>query len=203
MALTRKMLKAMNIEDEKIDQIIEAHTEVTDTLKTERDRYKADAETVQSLTEELENLRKSHDGANEYANKYKELEKQFKDYKAEIENKEAFSKKADAYRKMLKDAGISEKRIDSVLRLAKADGIIDKIEFDGENVKDSESITNAIKSNYEDYIETPAKNGANVANPPAASNRVFNASDIKKMSPAEINSNWDTIKTTLNNKGEI
>ena len=31
--LTRKMLKAMNIEDEKIEQIIEAHTETVDALK--------------------------------------------------------------------------------------------------------------------------------------------------------------------------
>ena len=43
MALTRKMLKAMGIEDEKIDQIIEAHTETVDALKVERDQYKEDA----------------------------------------------------------------------------------------------------------------------------------------------------------------
>ena len=34
MALTRKMLKAMGIEDDKIDQIIEAHTETVDGLKS-------------------------------------------------------------------------------------------------------------------------------------------------------------------------
>ena len=44
MALTRKMLKAMGIEDEKIDQIIEEHVESIDGLKAERDRYKAGAE---------------------------------------------------------------------------------------------------------------------------------------------------------------
>ena len=43
MALTRKMLKAMGIEDEKIDQIIEAHTETTDALKQQRDEAKAEA----------------------------------------------------------------------------------------------------------------------------------------------------------------
>ena len=32
-SLTRKMLKAMGIEDEKIDQIIEAHSETVDALK--------------------------------------------------------------------------------------------------------------------------------------------------------------------------
>ena len=35
MSLTRKLLRSMGIEDEKVDQIIEAHTEVTDALKKE------------------------------------------------------------------------------------------------------------------------------------------------------------------------
>ena len=33
MALTRKMLRAMGIEDEKADEIIEAHAETVDALK--------------------------------------------------------------------------------------------------------------------------------------------------------------------------
>ena len=37
MSLTRKMLKAMGIEEEKIDQIIEAHSETVDSLKAVRD----------------------------------------------------------------------------------------------------------------------------------------------------------------------
>jgi len=54
MALTRKMLKAMEIDDEKIDQIIDAHTDVTDALKADRDKYKADAEKSYNLERELE-----------------------------------------------------------------------------------------------------------------------------------------------------
>ena len=37
MALTRKMLKAMGIEDEKIDQIIDEHAESVNALKTKLD----------------------------------------------------------------------------------------------------------------------------------------------------------------------
>ena len=46
MSLTRKMLKAMGIEEDKIEQIIEAHTDVTDSLKADRDKYKEDAENL-------------------------------------------------------------------------------------------------------------------------------------------------------------
>lgn len=45
MALTRKMLKAMGIEDEKIDQIIDAHTETVEGLKDQVSSYKADHDT--------------------------------------------------------------------------------------------------------------------------------------------------------------
>ena len=58
MALTRKMLKAMSIEDEKIDQIVDAHTESIDALKEERDTYKADAEKLAAVQKELDNLKK-------------------------------------------------------------------------------------------------------------------------------------------------
>ena len=37
MALTRKMLKAIGIEDEKIDQIIDEHAESVNALKTKLD----------------------------------------------------------------------------------------------------------------------------------------------------------------------
>lgn len=40
MALTRKLLRSMGIEDEKIDQIIDAHTETVNALKDERDGLK-------------------------------------------------------------------------------------------------------------------------------------------------------------------
>lgn len=61
MALTRKYLKAMGIEDDKIDQIIEAHTEVTTAIKADADRYKADAEKLSEVQAELDSLKAMKD----------------------------------------------------------------------------------------------------------------------------------------------
>ena len=61
MALTRKMLKAMGIEDEKIDQIIEEHVESIDGLKAERDRYKAGADEAEGLRKQLEEAKANPD----------------------------------------------------------------------------------------------------------------------------------------------
>jgi hypothetical protein len=59
MSLTRKMLRAMGIEDEKIDEIITAHTETVDALKEQRDQYKADAEKLPNVQKELQGLKES------------------------------------------------------------------------------------------------------------------------------------------------
>ena len=54
MALTRKFLKAMGIEDEKIDQIIEAHTETVSGLKDSLDKAEADAKALPDIQKELD-----------------------------------------------------------------------------------------------------------------------------------------------------
>ena len=59
MAVTRKLLKALGIEDEKADQILEAHTETVNEIREERDRYKADAEQLPGVQQELAELKES------------------------------------------------------------------------------------------------------------------------------------------------
>ena len=164
MAFTRKMLKAMGIEDEKIDQIIDAHSETVDALKADRDTYKEDAAKLAAVQKELDALKaKGDDG---YKAKY-EAEKAAHDaLKADIAAKEAKKAKADAYRELLKGANIDEKRIATILR-AEAP-TIDKIELDADGkIKNAEQYTESIKSDWADFIVTQSAKGANTATPPA------------------------------------
>ena len=62
MALTRSFLKGMGITDEQISAIIEAHTESTDALKAQRDNYKAYAEKLPAVQQELDTLKAKGDG---------------------------------------------------------------------------------------------------------------------------------------------
>ena len=57
MALTRKFLAALGIEADKVDEIITAHTETVDALKHERDTFKADAEKLPTVQQELDDLK--------------------------------------------------------------------------------------------------------------------------------------------------
>ena len=164
MSLTRKMLKAMNIEEEKIDQIIDAHSETVDALKADRDAYKEDAAKLAAVQKELDELKaKGDDG---YKAKY-EAEKAAHDaLKADIAAKETKKAKTDAYRELLKGANIDEKRISTILR-AEAP-TIDKIELDADGkIKNAEQYTESIKSDWADFIVTQSAKGANTATPPA------------------------------------
>ena len=164
MGFTRKMLKAMGIEEEKIDQIIDAHSETVDALKADRDAYKEDASKLAAVQKELDELKaKGDDG---YKAKY-EAEKAAHDaLKADIAAKETKKAKTDAYRELLKGANIDEKRIATILR-AEAP-TIDKIELDADGkIKNAEQYAESIKSDWADFIVTQSAKGANTATPPA------------------------------------
>ena len=168
MALTRKMLKAMGIEDEKIDQIIEAHTETVDALKEQRDQYKVDAEKLPGVQKELDELKDAaeKDGENPYKAQYDDLKKEFDDYKADVTAKETKAKKTAAYRKLLQDAKISEKRLDSILKLSPVDSI--ELDDKGE-IKDAESVKKNIEEEWSDFIVKEETRGAENQNPPGGS----------------------------------
>ena len=164
MGFSRKMLKAMGIEEEKIEQIIDAHSETVDALKAERDGYKEDAAKLAAVQKELDELKaKGDDG---YKAKY-EAEKAAHDaLKADIAAKETKKAKTDAYRELLKGANIDEKRIATILR-AEAP-TIDKIELDADGkIKNAEQYTESIKSDWADFIVTQSAKGTNTATPPA------------------------------------
>lgn len=169
MSLTRKMLKAMGIEDEKIDQIIDEHAETVNALKQQRDQYKVDAEKLPGVQKELDDLKEAaeKDGENPYKAKYEDLQQQFDDYKADVTAKETKAKKTAAYRKLLKDAKVSEKRLDSILKLSPVDDI--ELDDKGE-IKDAENIKKSIEKEWSDFIVTEETHGAGVQNPPAGGN---------------------------------
>ena len=162
MALTRKMLKAMGIEEEKIDQIIEAHTESTDALKDELKGYKEKAEKLDSVQEELNTLKSA--GENDWKVKHDAVKKEFDDYKAELAEKETLAKKKTAFAKVAKSKGITD---DKLIELMSNSYDFSKTTLDGDKFKDEESIGNYLATEYSGFISKPGKEGAKVENPPA------------------------------------
>ena len=162
MSLTRKMLKAMGIEEEKIDQIIEAHSETVDSLKADRDSYKEDAEKLKDVQKELDDLKaKGDDGWKE---KHDRLKDEFDTYKKDVEAKETKAAKEAAYRAILKDANLSEKGIEKAVKYAEWDKI--ELEADGK-VKGASDHIKAVKEEWAEYVTTTTTTGAKTSTPPA------------------------------------
>lgn len=166
MALTRKMLAAMDIPSEKIDEIINAHTETVDAIKEERDKLKAEASKLEATEKQLAEVKKELATADQgnWEEKYKELKTEYDGYKKDVENKASHSAKEEAYKQLLKEAGVSDKRIATVLRVSDIDSL--KLDKDGK-IEDAASVTENIKSEWADFIVTTTEKGASTPNPPA------------------------------------
>lgn len=168
MALTRKLLTALGIEADKIEQIIEAHTETVDALKKQRDDYKADAERLPDVQKELDDMKKAaEDDPNKaYKQQYDDLKKEYDDYKAGVTAKETKAKKESAYRKLLKESGVLDKWIDTIMRVTVVDDI--DLEPDG-TIKDADTKKDGIQKEWSAFIGTESTKGADTQNPPAGS----------------------------------
>ena len=163
MALTRKMLKAMGIEDDKVDQIIEAHAETVDGLKADISKYKGDAEKLPSVQKELDDIKAAGDGG--WESKAKDWEKKYNDLVADNQKKETQAAKEKAYRGLLKEAGVADKRIESIMKVTKMDDIT--LDKDGK-IKDAETLKTSIKTEWSDFISTSGAKGAPTQTPPTS-----------------------------------
>lgn len=173
MALTRKALSAMGIEAEKIDQIIEMHSESINGLKEEAaglkdevSKYKADAEKLPKVTQELADLKKqvADDAKAREGKDYDKLKKEYDDFKADVAKKAVRENKEKAYKDILKDAGIPERHFAKILKYSDVDGV----ELDeNDQIKTKAEILKQVKEEWHDHIEQKEKKGADTPNPPA------------------------------------
>lgn len=193
MALTRNSLKAMGLTDEQVNAIIEGHTETVDALKKERDDWKGKAATVDTLTRErdeaLEKLSKAGDAQT--------VQKAFDDYKAGVEKEKLNAKKTAALTAAFETAGVKRESF----RKAMLKGWdMDKVELDDNGaIKDMDGLKAAVQKDYADFIAAGEDKSLPPNNPPGGGGQAYTRADIEKMTPDEINKNWEAISKSLPN----
>ena len=164
--LTRKALKAMGIEDEKIDQIIEMHTETVDALKKERDDFRDKAEQYDTVKKELDGLKNGKDWKAEHD----AVKKAFDDYKKTVTEKETAAAKTKAGRAYFESKGIKGGNLEIAMRGAKDE--ISALELDGDKIKDTKALDALIAGDYKGLIVSESTKGADPVNPPAGGGSV-------------------------------
>lgn len=196
MALTRKFLKALGIDDDKADEIIQAHTETTDGLKN------AAAELKDKLDESERRLKekpakgggesKPEGGGEGGDAAVAKLQEEFDAYKANVEAEKAEREKRGLYRGLIEKAGVDAKRIDSVLKVSDLSGVAVK---DGA-IEDADKLVESIKSDWADFIPVVTTEGANVAKPPTQGGGGLTKEQFAKMSLRERNELYNSDRAT-------
>lgn len=185
MALTKAQLKeilsqagvsAENAEP-AIKSIMDGHLASVNALREERDTYKDKAEQLPAVQKELDELKGSGDDS--YKSKYEKEHAEFEKFKEEQTAKETKATKTAAFRNLLKEAGVSEKRLDTVIRASAPD--IDGIELDKDGkIKNAESLTKTVKETWSDFITKKESKGADSPNPPSNSGGKKSREEIYK-----------------------
>lgn len=163
MALTRRLLKGMGLTEEQVDTIIEAHTEVTDGLKEQIKQYKADADKLEGVQRELDDLKSAGDGG--YKSKYESEKAAHDELKASIAKEKAYASKESAYRELLKAVGVKDKFIETIMRADKS--VIEGLKIEDGKIEGSDTLTEAAKTNWGDFIGTQQVINTRIENPPA------------------------------------
>ncbi len=187
MALTRKLLKEMSIDEERIEKIIAAHSETVEALKG----FKSEAERLRGLEEEL-GLAKQELSLG-YRQKYEALLRDFEGYKLNVEqektNESLRRKKADGFERVLRDLNVAQSCIKPIMRVTDID------------LANADAVAADVIKNWSSFIEKSHTEGAFTPNPPEnVPKRVYSADDIRKMSYGEINQNYREIVSSLGGK---
>ena len=154
-----------NIPSEAIAKLVKAISTAVGNEFVEKSRYKAKLEEIDALTEEKQTAQDSATTAEKWKTKYQALKDDFDTYKTEQTKKESHAAKEKAYRALLQEAGVSEKRLESVLKVSD----IDSVELDDKGgIKDADTLEKNIREEWADFIPTTTIRGADTATPPAS-----------------------------------
>lgn len=188
-----------NIPAEAIAKLAKAISTTVGNEFVEKNRYKAKLDEIDTLKNDKQTAEDNAATAEKWKTKYEALKSDFDTYKGEQAKKETHNAKEKAYRELLKAAGVSEKRIAAVLKVSD----VDSVELDEKGqIKEANALAESVKTEWADFITTTSKKGADPANPPAnPPAKTYTTAEIKNMSAAEINANWDSIRASLNQKG--
>lgn len=170
MALTKKQLKAMGIDEEKADLIMEGHIESIEVLQRKVAAYeekdaKPDADAVKgsepAQTKNSEGEPARNSGA--VNAEIEALKQQIAEMKQAAKDKEIREQKTAACKSLLKENNISEDWIPYILKVFDLDAI--KLNKDG-TVSNKDDLSATIKTDWAKCIQTVTTKGAETATPP-------------------------------------
>lgn len=183
MSLTRKFLKALGLEDEKVEQIIDAHTEVTDALKTQIKEAQDEAGSLADVTKERDSLKAKVADLEAKAPDAAKVQADFDAYKATVESEKSNAQKATLFQQALAAAGVARESAQKAL-LKVVDLSAVKLTKDGK-LEGADGLITPLKTDYADFFATTTENGLPSTTPPAGGGKGVTKEQYAKMNVTE------------------
>lgn len=183
MSLTRNLLKEMDLTDDQIEQIIQAHAETVDALKSE---ISAAQEDHALLMEQIAQLTLQQKDA-------EAIQAEFDRYKADIQESMSEEETQRLLREALLQAGANEKAV--MLLVREID--VSAVQTENGKLLNAEEVINPIREKYAAFFAKPVAQPAPAIQPPASLHGMLTRQDVVRMTPEEINRNWAAVRSVL------
>lgn len=164
MSLTRKMLKALGLEEDKIEQIIDAHSETVEGLKSTINDLTTKLEGLPTVTKERDKLQAKLTELEAKAPDAAKVQADFDAFKAQIETEKANTQKATLLQQALLAAGVTRESAQKAL-LKVIDLSTVTLTEDGK-LSSVDSLVTQLKTEYADFFTTTETGGTPPVNPP-------------------------------------
>lgn len=160
MALTRKLLKSLGLEEAQIETIIDAHTETVDGLKESLKTAQTEAAKVEGLTQQLNDANDKLSKAGNAA----EVKKEFETYKANVEAERKAAKTTADVQELAKEAGIARDSFRAAV--AKCFDASKIVYAEDGSISNRAELVQEIKTDYADFRSTATTTGTPPITPP-------------------------------------
>ena len=175
MALPKKQLKEKlqewGVSDENIQKaveyILDGNSSSLDALREQMDEYKAMADKADELTRERDKYKADYEAIKKTSGDAAKVQADFDAYKQQVEKDKTNAGKKALIKKALEAANANPAAID--LMLGTVD--LDKVELEGESLKDTESVLKPIKEAHAALFGTVQNQGTPPLTPPSGAQK--------------------------------
>lgn len=163
-SLSRKFLAGLGLSPEQQDAVVEQHQAVLSDVKAELEELRAAQTDITVVQKQLDEANKAAKSSSVYKSELEDLRAEFDAYKQKQRAAETLGAKKAAYTDLLRQAGISDKRAASIVKITDFDGM--EVDENGKLAK-ADELSAAIQSDWADFIQHKEQVGAQTATPPA------------------------------------
>lgn len=163
-SLSRKFLAGLGLSPEQQDAVVEQHQAVLSDVKAELEELRTAQIDINAVQKQLDEANKAAKSSSVYKSELEDLRAEFDAYKQKQRAAETLGAKKAAYTDLLRQAGISDKRAASIVKITDFDGM--EMGEDGKLAK-ADELSAAIQSDWADFIQRKEQVGAQTVTPPA------------------------------------